>query len=211
MWSTRNWHSLGYLLLRGVRQSSVRRFLKPRSLVLFIDDILDSPPHKLPLDHLLDEHGAAHSKQVYPEPSAALHQPIAQPCCQGRLHKQTYRPNKRHFACRLRSLPSGSWRLRPPVAACSAAASGVAEEGTPQVPRARPVQCCAARGVPQRTLSPCCCCEDSSSGTPRARATAAGGFRRLRAGPLFELTPTLKGASKGAPGVTGRKFTVRCK
>ncbi len=38
----------------------------------------------------------------------------------------TYRPNKRHFARRLRSLPSGSWRLRPPIVACSTAASDAA-------------------------------------------------------------------------------------
>ncbi len=41
----------------------------------------------------------------------------------------TYRQITRVFACRLRSLPSGSWRLRPPVVACSTAAGGVAGEG----------------------------------------------------------------------------------
>ncbi len=41
------------------------------------------------------------------------------------------------------------------------------------VPRARPVQCCAARGVPQRALSQCGGCADTGSGTPRARTSAA--------------------------------------
>ncbi len=82
--------------------------------------------------------------------------------------------------------PSGSWRLRPLVAACNTAAGGAAGRHDTG----------AARGVPLRALSPCCSCEDSGSGTPRARASAQGGFRRLRAGQLFELTPTLKGAAK---------------
>ncbi len=45
------------------------------------------------------------------------------------VYKATYRPNKRHFARHLRSLPSGSWRLRPLGAAGSAAAGCVAGEG----------------------------------------------------------------------------------
>ncbi len=45
-----------------------------------------------------------------------------------------YRPNTRHFARRVRSLPSGSWLLRPPVTACSPAAdpgSGMQPGGGP--------------------------------------------------------------------------------
>ncbi len=58
--------------------------------------------------------------------------------------------------------------------------------------------CIAAPHAPCRcvALSLCCGCKNNGRCTPCACASAAGGFRQLRVGPLFELTPALKGAAK---------------
>ncbi len=77
-----------------------------------------------------------------------------------------------------------------------------------QAPCARRVHCCAARPVPLHGERTCSGCE--RSGTPRARASAAGGFRKLRAGPpndcsLARGTPAeVDGLSNGGAGQKGR-------
>ncbi len=114
------------------------------------------------------------------------------------------RQNKRHVARRVRSLPSGSWLLRPPVTACITTAAASCSPalcqgmqllscgiGGARTPRALLRSTPRADAMFVRRVMAAHCC-----GTPRARASAQGGFRRLRAGQLVELTPALKGAAK---------------
>ncbi len=59
--------------------------------------------------------------------------------------------------------------------------------------------CIAAPHVPCRgvALSLCCGCKDNGSGTPRARASAAGGFRLAARGATVLAHPNPQGSFKG--------------
>ncbi len=96
----------------------------------------------------------------------------------------------------MRSLPSGSRRL--PAPGCGMKRGGWRAGGKARHRCRAHAPCIAAPHAPCRcdVRSPCCGCEDNGSGTPRARTPAEAASAWLRAGPLFELTPALKGAAK---------------